>query len=329
MQPMQRIAPRGSGAPRAAPGKRDPFNPFDPFDPIQVFSSLRSLMPRLARRLTLVSLVALAGCERVVTMEVAEGPRRLVVEARVERVRGAITGAQRVRLTTTGPYFSAGSPPPATGAVVRVTDQLGTVTAFVEQSSEPGVYRTASLVGVVGRRYTLTIDWNGDRYESTERLAAVPPIELFYFDKPLSGLESNPGPRVTIGFADPSGVKNWYMWELFVERERVLGPDPDMLQPVVSNDEAFDGRRIGGFQPYEGIVIPAGANVLFRQYGISEEVYRYLFALGEQTTNDGSPFAVPAASVRGNVVNRTNPSRFPLGYFMASEVSEAVGVAPR
>jgi hypothetical protein len=33
--------------------------------------------------------------------------------------------------------------------------------------------------------------------------------------------------------------------------------------------------------------------------------------------------------VRGNVVNRTNPARFPLGYFMASEVTEAVGVAPR
>ena len=69
--------------------------------------------------------------------------------------------------------------------------------------------------------------------------------------------------------------------------------------------------------------------MLFRQYGISEEVYRYLFALGEQTTNDGSPFAVPAASVRGNIVNRTNPSRYPLGFFMATEITEAVGVAPR
>jgi hypothetical protein len=285
---------------------------------------------RLTRTLAAAALsLALAGCERVVTMEVAEGPRRLVVEARIERLRGRVTGAQRVRLTTTSPYFSTGSPPPATGATVRVADELGTVVTFAESPSTPGTYTTSALVGVVGRRYTLTIDWNGDRYEATERLLGVPPIETFYFDEPLTLFGLEPGPRVTIGLTDPRGVRNWYMWELFIDGRRVLGPDPEMWGPVVSSDEGFDGRHLGGFQPFEGIVIPERSPVTIRQYALSEDLYRYFFALSEQTTNDGSPFAVPASSVRGNVVNRTAASRFPLGSFLAAEGAEAGGTVTR
>jgi hypothetical protein len=212
---------------------------------------------------------------------------------------------------------------------VRVTDETGAVVTFAESPSTPGTYTTPSLVGVVGRRYTLSIDWNGDRYEATERLLPVAPIDVFYFDEPLTTPGLEPGPRVTIGLTDPRGVRNWYMWELFIDERRVLGPDPDTREPVVTSDDGFDGRHLGGFQPFEGIVIPPGGRVLLRQYALSEDLYRYYFALSEQTTNDGSPFAVPASSVRGNVVNRTDPSRFPLGYFLATEVAEAAGVTPR
>ena len=87
--------------------------------------------------------------------------------------------------------------------------------------------------------------------------------------------------------------------------------------------DAVDGLAIHGFQPYEGIDIPVGSTVVMRQIGLSERMFRYYFAFSDQVSADGSPFAVPPASIRGNVSNVTDPSRFPLGYFHAAEVAEA------
>ena len=82
-----------------------------------------------------------------------------------------------------------------------------------------------------------------------------------------------------------------------------------------------DGKAVTQFQPYGGMVVKPGDRVEVRQISLSEEGYRYYVALTDQVTNDGSPFAVSTASVRGNVANLTRPSRRALGYFMAGEVS--------
>lgn len=265
--------------------------------------------------------VALGACERVVSVDAPAGPVRLVVQARLERVLGRASSTQTVRLTTTTSYFDRGAPPSARGATVRVTDETGAVTAFVESS--PGVYTTNALVPVTGRAYTLAIDWNGQHYESTERVLAVPPIDTLYFAPPefLIG-DTKPGPRATIDFRDPRGVSNRYLWEQYVNGTRLLGPDSTMYQPVIGEDQGLDGRRLRRVQPFSDIVIAPGSTVIVRQLALSESLYRYFLALGEQTTNDGSPFAVPASSVRGNIANRTDPSSPPLGYFLATEVSE-------
>lgn len=66
----------------------------------------------MRRLLLLIGCVLLAACERVVGLDVAEGPTRLVVEARLERVHGAVSGNQSIRLTTTAPYFANALTPP-------------------------------------------------------------------------------------------------------------------------------------------------------------------------------------------------------------------------
>jgi hypothetical protein len=129
--------------------------------------------------------------------------------------------------------------------------------------------------------------------------------------------------RATIDLVDPPGLGNFYLWDQFIDGVRVLVPDSSFKYRMVEMDDAVDGLTIEGFQPYEGIDIPVGSTVLMRQIGLSERMYRYYFAFSDQVSADGSPFAVPPASVRGNVSNVTDPSRFPLGYFHAAEVAEA------
>jgi len=277
-------------------------------------------MPRFV---LLALCAALLGCERVVDLDIAEGPRRLVVEARLERVLGAVSGTQVIRLSTTSPYFDAAASPAAHGAVVTVTDDAGGVTTFTE-SGVAGVYTTSQLVVVAGRGYSLRIDYDGGRYEASEVAQSDAPIDSLYLDTPQPGrFSGSDGVRATIDFADPAGARNFYLWDQYVNGIRQLGPDTSFKYRVSASDDAFDGILVEGFQPYEGVDIPPGGAVLLRQIGLSEAMFRYYFALSDQVSADGSPFSVPPAGVRGNVANRTDPSRFPLGYFFVAEVSEA------
>jgi Domain of unknown function (DUF4249) len=267
-----------------------------------------------------------AGCERIVTVSAPDSATRLVVEARLERVRGAATGAQRIKLSTSSPYFSRAVAPAARGAVVRVADDSGRVVAFAESATEPGIYATNALVVAPGRAYTLRITWQGEEYSSTERTQTGVDIDSLYFVKRVAtgnvGNSNKVGLRATITVRDPVGVANFYLWDQLVNGSRLIVTDTSLFVRPVASDELFDGFVFVDFQPYDGIEVKSGQMVRVRQIAISKQIYRYYLALQDQGFNDGSPFGVPPASLRGNVANLTTPSNLALGYFAVSEVSE-------
>jgi len=274
-------------------------------------------------RITLLfSLMLLVGCERVVDLNLPEAPRRLVVEARLERALDFTPQVQSIKLSTTADYFSGEFPPAATGAVVRVTDDLNRIAAFTETPTA-GTYRApASFVVARGRTYTLSVDFEGQHYGASDSTRQVPRLNNLYFDTPQAGRYSGTdGFRAAINYVDPANVHNFYLWEQFVNGVRQTGPDTLVKLRVIGTDQIYNGRPVDGFQPFEGIDIPLNATVIVRQIAISEAMYRYYFALNDQLAIDGSPFAVPPASVRGNVQNKTNPNLPALGYFYVSEVS--------
>lgn len=261
------------------------------------------------------------ACERVVGVDVDMGPERLVVEARLEVVQGASSGRQVIRLTTTAPYFSNTPAPAARNATVQVRDDLGTVARFRE-STTPGIYVTDSLAATPGRTYTLRIDWRGDTYQATDRLEPVSGIDSLYFIARPRKDPTKDGVRATIDLRDPPLVRNYYLWDQYVDGVRLITPDTIFKVRIVATDELYQGRRIRQFQPFDGVPVKSGQEILIRQYSISETVWRYYDALNQQTDGDGSPFSVPPASVRGNVANLTRPDIRALGYFSASAVSE-------
>jgi Domain of unknown function (DUF4249) len=269
-----------------------------------------------------------AGCTRVVDLGLAEGAKRLVVEGRIERHADG-RGAQRIRLSLTDGLTNQSRVPPATGARASVADSLGRVVVFTESPSEPGLYLTNSLVPLVGERYTLSIDYQGERYAGSDRLQLVAPIDSLYFTfKDKGPLVQNAGFRALIDYRDPPGLGNYYLWELVVNDTLRLSPDPGNQFRVISDDRFYDGGVVIGYQPFDEEALAKGDRVRLRQLGLSEPAYRYYVALFEQSDGSGSPFSVPAASVRGNVANLTDPSHYPLGYFLAAQVSEKEAVVP-
>ena len=190
----------------------------------------------------------LAGCERIVDVDIPAPEPRLVVEGRIELVKNAPSGTQRIMLSTTDAFFADRLPPPAVGARVVVTDGSGGVFPFVEAA--PGHYVTEHLQPRLGETYTLSIQYGGDAYRASALLREVAPIDSLYFvfeEKTL--LIDEAGFRAAIDFVDPVGVPNFYLWEQFVEGVNEIPPDPGNAFNLVSRDELYDGQDVIGFQP--------------------------------------------------------------------------------
>ncbi|MHB1327462.1 MAG: DUF4249 domain-containing protein [Gemmatimonadales bacterium] len=285
----------------------------------------RTLLPRLV---ALGLLLILPACTRVVELDLPEGPRRLVVDARIERRNWGTPREQRIVLTTTDAVTGLGSTPAASGAVVRVNGQAGESYLFAERQPGTGEYIHPDFTPVIGRRYTLQIDYQGDRYRATSTLLPVAPIDSLYFVYEEAGIGSDAGYRAVIDYTDPAGVNNFYFWELSVDGRRRAQIDPGTRFRILSDDRFYDGGRVLGYTPFDEEVLIPGQQVQIRQIALSEEAYRYYFVLLEQMTGGGNPFAAPPVSVRGNVVNLTTPSRVPLGYFIAAQSFGVAAVVP-
>lgn len=263
-----------------------------------------------------------AACERVVTVTAPSAEPRLVVEARLERARGAAVQDQVIRLSTTQDVFSVVAPSAVRGASVRVLDEAQRATVFTESAAEPGVYRAPSMALPTGRSVTLEIGWGGDQYRATEIMQAGVGMDSLFFRPQFSKVNPGPSLRATVAAEDPGTPKNFYLWDQWIDGTRLVSADSVFKSRVVASDELFNGGKVRNFQPYDGWTVRPGQLVRVRQLSISEQAYRFYLTLSQQVDNDGSPFGVKASSVRGNVANVTRPARLAVGYFIAGEYTE-------
>jgi uncharacterized protein DUF4249 len=61
--------------------------------------------------------------------------------------------------------------------------------------------------------------------------------------------------------------------------------------------------------------------VRIEQHRLSREAFQFFKLLEEQMSIDGDIFDPPPATIRGNMINLTNPNENVIGYFRASDVS--------
>lgn len=270
----------------------------------------------------LLSIILLTACEKEVSLTLSTPENQLVVEGRVERVHGQSTQRHTIILSKVNDYFDNEQTPRVTDAIVTVREPSGVTHAFVHGTAKPGSYVNTTLVPADELTYTLRIEWNNELYEATETFTNVAEIERIYQQFEEENLFEDGGIKVAIDFTDPSGTGDNYLWELFLDGENVLVPDPGNSGNIVATDKFFDGETVEGYFPNEEKVFTPGQQVLVRQIGISRNQYDYLFILLEQTGQTGQLIDVPAAPIRGNVRNLTNPGKPALGYFGVSEISE-------
>lgn len=284
----------------------------------------REILPGRGLSLAALLLALAAGCTRLVSVEVDEGPKRLVVEGRIELG----VPFQRIVLSTTDVFSSPSAPPPATGAVVFVTDDRGHRCDYLEAASPSGIY-FCDFVPEAGATYTLTIDYEGERYQASAALQSGPPIDSLYFKYEEKGIgRGDAGFRAVLDYTDPAGTPNYYLWEMYIDGIQWISVDPGNQFRIISEDRFYDGGRVTGFEPFDEKVLDPGQTIRMRQIALSQDEFRYYTALFEQTAGGGGPFSTPPSSLRGNVANLTAPEHRALGYFSAGRVAERIATVP-
>ncbi len=249
--------------------------------------------------------ILLSSCEDVVDVDLNEAGPRLVIDAHINiLIDSGASFNSFVQLTTTAPFFD-NQIPVVEDASVQIVDSQGTVFPFEHQ--EDGIYE-GTFFPEINSDYTLQVLYDNELYTATTHLVPTPQLE--YVEQRDDGGFFGDQIELKAYFTDFPNERNFYFF--FAASERGIRRD-------VFNDEFFEGNSIFGLYLADDLI--AGDIVQFNLYGITEEYYNYMFILLQQTGGNGGPFETQPATVRGNIVNETNPENYPLGYFRMSELS--------
>lgn len=277
----------------------------------------------MKRILIILPLLAIIACQEKIDLTLPLTDQRLVVEGRIEKVKDRESQWHQITLSKTGAYFDSDETPRVNDASVSVSDGDGTRHEFNIIEDHSGTYVNTTMVGEVGQTYTLTIEWQGERYEAVETLTAVVALDTAYQKYAEATTFDDEGIRLAIDFTDPADQENFYFWEVLSNGENTIVASPGNKFDIIATDEFLDGQKISGYSPNGEKIFEAGEIATVRHIGISSAMYDYLYLIMVQT-GQGSTFGdTPPALIKGNIQNLTQPDNYALGYFSAVEVHEA------
>ncbi|WP_420602076.1 hypothetical protein [Flagellimonas sp.] len=255
--------------------------------------------------LLILSLWLSVGCEDAINVDLPTSEPKLVIDALLgfnENNGNPITVGQ-VKLTLTAPFFQEETPPAENASVTITDNQTGQSFGLLE--SEPGVFNLGLPDLQFNRDYTLEINYNNETYTATQQLKGSTLIDnleqgdSFLFDE-------DEETEVKVTFTDIAGVRNHYLFSFGFGNFLVI------------EDEFFEGSQLTFSYFYEDV--EPGDLLVVTLFGIDQDFANYVnLTLIQSGEDGGGPFATPPATVRGNIVNTTNPDNFPFGYFALGE----------
>jgi len=249
-----------------------------------------------------------SACEDVIDVDLDEAEERLVIEASMFKPKNNDGNVQQIRLTKTRGFFEE-EITTVEDAVVRVEKEDGT--QFVFEHDSLGVYRTTNFESVLLDTYTLRIEVDEEVYTAEETF--IPVAKIDSITQRNNGGFSGEEIELRAYYTDPANEPNYYLFSFFVDF--IQFPEIDIFE-----DTFFDGNSF--FALYLEEDLESGDEVLIQNFGLSQQFYNYMFILLSQVDSGGGPFQTQPSTVRGNIINETNPDHFPYGYFNLSETDQ-------
>ncbi len=256
-----------------------------------------------------VCLMMLISCEEVIDLDLGNAEPRIVIEGTVT----SDSGPYYVRINQSVDYGQLNDFPAVSGAMVHITDQDGNTEALEEV--EEGLYATRELQGEIGKRYTVDVSYNGERYQAASTMpSTVIPIQSLSYVFEEETLFVDEGYYVTAYFLDPIDEENYYRLKMFVNGEPYYF-DQDGV-PVkddnfwLINDQFFNGKVMDFEFPQ---TLKAGDKVDVELHQVDKATYDYYRTLVDLMGFGGVAPANPLSNWNNGA----------LGYFGALSVTYA------
>ncbi len=269
----------------------------------------------------------LTGCETVIDANIPSASNQLVVNAWLTDQ----PGEQTITLTQSTNYFDNSVPVPALSASVTVGDNTGRTFSFTDPDNngtytwKPANARDTTKLGIIGRTYGLTVQYQGENYVAAAQMPRTPTIDSLTFTKTqINPVSTEMGYRAQFYATDIAGAVDYY-YIRFYRNNKIQVRAQDIIL-------AFNGAFRGGantdglmfIRPIRQSVNPEklyalGDSVRVEMRSITVDGYAYWAGLKAQLQNAGL-FAAPPANVPTNVRNRNATGKTAVGFFLVSPV---------
>jgi hypothetical protein len=247
----------------------------------------------------LACLAIFASCEKVIDVDLKNAEPRIVIEGIVDNSGAAAS----VKITKTVSFSNTAIAPNVTGATVKISDNAGNNYTLLETT--PGVYTNSSLIGQIGKTYTLTVQNAEITYTGSSTMPRQAPIDTVYQEN-VTIPGNTPGAAATLGkiaslvYSDLPG---------FGDNVQVLqtinGKLDNTLQ--VADDQFTDGSNLPyQLYPNPNTKIKTGDIIKLEMRFIDKAVFKYLSGVLEIQGGNTVP-ANPDSNLSGGC----------LGYFSA------------
>jgi hypothetical protein len=173
------------------------------------------------------------SCEKTVALKYKSNQSKIIIEGNISNGQGPyyVKVTKSINLTDTV------SNPTINSAVVTIKDNAGNIDVLTLQGN--GVYRTNTIVGVVGRTYTLEVKAESQTFTAQSTIPQQVLLDSIKFEQYVFGgeVEYNIIPK----FTDPIGKGNNYRHLLLVNNKYV---NQYFVQDDVSNDGFANSQRL-------------------------------------------------------------------------------------
>ncbi len=249
--------------------------------------------------LAAILLAFLTSCEKELDFEYHDIPPMTVIEGSLDEHGAA------VRITLTTPMEEPLNRQPLTDATVMLSD----ITTGCRTELHPdgqGVF-VSPVSGETGHTYTLTVERNGCRYESTSTM--LPPVEMLGMEFQWIKMPYDYVAVLQVSFTDNPGASGECYWV------RVYRNGELYLWSAINDILAVDGRidevlmtsRKDLSEEDDATALRDGDEVSVKVTPISREMHDYIEAISNGTSNGPRMYS----------------GDFCLGYFLAAPVAES------
>ena len=271
-------------------------------------------MKRLLFILSVLSLIW-SSCQEVITVELPNQEPKLIVDALIRIDTTISSTLVTVSIRQTSDFFGEISPVSVDQITMSNMDNPGNNTDQVLDETEPGsgIYQQVFSTEELARdRWFLQINYQGEFYVAESLMQYSVPIDQLTIGD--GSLFSGDVTELLVRYSDIGGREDYYLFD--------YGNDDFFA----SEDVFYDGQQFEFSYFYDEQLNP-GDTLTVSIMGIDRDFFNYMNLLREQSEGGFGPFATPAVSVRGNLINATDinnndnynnvndPDNYALGYF--------------